>query len=1138
MKKFVYFLISFIFFNMCKNIGGIKGKPMDSKDFVGNVAGSVINKKTGLPIQNAIIYLLNEKKNTGKEIKKIENYFAQHSNNFIPMRITDKKGNFLINYVPTPDSGMTYQLIIEAQGFVGQIVDSLFVPPGASLSPTLVFSLEKGDATLFRHISNKELDTMLINKNKKRVNQSTKNNGRDRILSIAPFIYATREGLVGRTTSNGHVIQPNDHFCALPSTSVIDQDGYSTFSVNIYYGSKEIDNVPIWDVGPQNEHDDYWEPEDSRNIYNYLTHGGQKGLGQYVPEIDAAYLNNYNDGYSGQMSKAPDGQPAYNPAGIDLADGTFYDLGLNDNEYIQVVYNWQDENSVINDDIKQWEQWFGSVTVVEKDDHTFNIHITNGNTVDVDPGCNLILNANIRLIVDNGATLILEAGVHKNFASGAGIDVANGGTFVDNTVTGICNTCPPYAPENFSATISGQNVILNWNTYTDQSGWGLQIYKNGQPYGNWIQTSQTSYTDINATNSLPATYTISAFNNYGDSYSEPISVILSPTTITSNTPWNGVIYVNSNVTVNSGAQLQIEAGTKIIFNSGPAFTLTVNGILNSEGNAVYPVTFTSNSTNPSPGNWGSIVFNGANASESSLSYTNIQYGTEIDITNANNVNIQNCSITNSSMHGLNFSGGTGCSAINNIIENSNTAHGIVVQNSANVTCTGNIIKKTNLNHSGVGIYFGGGGNGIVAQNDIEGFSWGICAIWGSSPTSHNVNYPSKNNRITNCGVGLDVYYNSYPTFGIPSAGDTYGGNSIYSNSSNVNVGISYPSIGSGLYGCYNWWGSYPPNTSLFSVGSASYFNYTPSNEIDLWAGYPLPSIKQLPIDTAGGKLENQMASAPNVVVNTPGSISGVTDSLFAGIDLRSRNKTKEAKDFFISYIKNHEDNQAAYTYLFNCADSSTTPDLINFFSSLPPKASKEQKLLLSYLYLKEGNIGQAKKINDDIIQKNPNSPLGIRAKLNNFYIALYNENDVNTASSLLNEVENESSLSTPVEIATAEDDYNVYGNMLAANSGSTLPKIQQMQTVDSNPTSYSLLQNYPNPFNPTTMISYQVPNDGFVTLKIYDMLGREVRTLVNGYKSQGKYSVSFDASNISSGVYFYQLKSGNYTSIKKMVLLK
>ena len=88
------------------------------------------------------------------------------------------------------------------------------------------------------------------------------------------------------------------------------------------------------------------------------------------------------------------------------------------------------------------------------------------------------------------------------------------------------------------------------------------------------------------------------------------------------------------------------------------------------------------------------------------------------------------------------------------------------------------------------------------------------------------------------------------------------------------------------------------------------------------------------------------------------------------------------------------------------------------------------------------------------------------------------------------------------------------------------------------PSRYLLSQNYPNPFNPVTTIKYNIPQDGFVVLKIYDILGREVRTLANGEKSAGNYSVTLNASSLASGVYFYRLSAGNYTSIKKMVVLK
>ncbi len=88
------------------------------------------------------------------------------------------------------------------------------------------------------------------------------------------------------------------------------------------------------------------------------------------------------------------------------------------------------------------------------------------------------------------------------------------------------------------------------------------------------------------------------------------------------------------------------------------------------------------------------------------------------------------------------------------------------------------------------------------------------------------------------------------------------------------------------------------------------------------------------------------------------------------------------------------------------------------------------------------------------------------------------------------------------------------------------------------PLQFSLSQNYPNPFNPSTTISYQLPKNGFVTLKIYDVLGREVSTLVNEYKSAGNYKLNFDASNLSSGVYIYTISSADNLLSKKMILIR
>jgi len=109
-------------------------------------------------------------------------------------------------------------------------------------------------------------------------------------------------------------------------------------------------------------------------------------------------------------------------------------------------------------------------------------------------------------------------------------------------------------------------------------------------------------------------------------------------------------------------------------------------------------------------------------------------------------------------------------------------------------------------------------------------------------------------------------------------------------------------------------------------------------------------------------------------------------------------------------------------------------------------------------------------------------------------------------------------------------------SLLLKNSNSGITNIQGFQS--SSPDNFYLSQNYPNPFNPSTKITYSVASLSNVILKVYDILGREVLTLVNEEKPAGRYEVSFNASSLASGVYFYQIKAGSFVQTKKLMLLK
>ncbi|MCH8325347.1 MAG: T9SS type A sorting domain-containing protein [Bacteroidetes bacterium] len=117
---------------------------------------------------------------------------------------------------------------------------------------------------------------------------------------------------------------------------------------------------------------------------------------------------------------------------------------------------------------------------------------------------------------------------------------------------------------------------------------------------------------------------------------------------------------------------------------------------------------------------------------------------------------------------------------------------------------------------------------------------------------------------------------------------------------------------------------------------------------------------------------------------------------------------------------------------------------------------------------------------------------------------------------------------------------NIFAGTFGGVFTSTLSDIitDVKEISNSIPNNFVLSQNYPNPFNPSTNINFSVPLSSFVSVKVYDVLGKEVASLVNEELKAGSYKFNFNAKGLTSGVYFYRVTAGNFTQTKKMILLR
>src|SRR5262245_14619455 len=295
--------------------------PVNENEYVGNVVGSVVDARTRQGISTATVILVSEPWQS-----RHSSSIAYSRNSLITSSIlrakTDNHGQFLINRVPTPYPFKAYTIVAVAPGYDLQVFDYLPVLPGAVMSLECQFALTQGRhvTTVFRKDSLKAPYRYSHDSNLRIPSRSVPD------LEDRAIVFATREGLVGRTTANGHVIRTRDRFVALPSRRSLSANGGREFQVRLTHKGRSI-VAPVWDVGPWNVRDDHWSLSSQRERWRDLPRG--------LPQAQAAFQDGYNGG------KDEFGRQVKNPAGIDLADGVFWDdLQMRDNDWIKVDYLW------------------------------------------------------------------------------------------------------------------------------------------------------------------------------------------------------------------------------------------------------------------------------------------------------------------------------------------------------------------------------------------------------------------------------------------------------------------------------------------------------------------------------------------------------------------------------------------------------------------------------------------------------------------------------------------------------------------------------------------------------------------------------------------------------------------------------
>ncbi len=593
-----------------------------------------------------------------------------------------------------------------------------------------------------------------------------------------------------------------------------------------------------------------------------------------------------------------------------------------------------------------------------------------------------------------------------------------------------------------------------------------------------------------------------------------LKLTLASGTIAQNTSWQYNVRLVSDVTVPNGVTLTVLPGASV--KSYLGYALNINGKLIANGTSSSRITFTSDGATPAPGDWWGIYCSGGGPD--TLTFCDIKYaetGLWLQNTAANSY-MQNDTVQYS------FYTGYGVYVSNTGTANrslrmykcgikSNDGIGLRVSN-AKVSVSYSRIEDNGRQYISSGVYVVNGArvffdssriqNNIGSGLKISGLGSRILLTPDSSRTGYNT--------VTQHGVSELYLLNSGSAFlGGGYGPGNYGGfNNVY-NTSTYSCRLINNATSNQVSAKWTYWGSTGyrfcgPVDSSLGLGS-------PVNTPAVME-YRLPGDEILAVDGKQPSFNDWLVQLKNDVTNNNINAFDALHHLavYAGPGGTYQNVVGTSWEDFLSLIE----------------AKSTSAPVKSLASALLIQSKLDTEDFTNAIMLADNTLG--KDIDDD---------LWVFCQTRKIF-AHVGAGDIASAHSVLNDMRDRAEI-IDSEAVKAMDEYIAMASKTSDGNrnNNSLVKNAFKQTI-TGPRAYFLAQNYPNPFNPKTDFRYQIADITHVSLKVYDVLGREIATLVDEDKHPGEYSATWDAAEFASGIYFYKLQAGKFSDIKKMLLIK